>query len=142
MEPAKRFFEYATDFEKTYADDDWTRLEPHFTEDAVYAIDGESPFGGRHEGRAQLIDYLRNSVNEFDRKFDTRRVEPVGEPKSGSDWFEMRWRGTYEKAGCPDLVLEGVERATFRGDRIALLEDAIEREQVRKVNAYLERHFS
>jgi len=142
MEPAKRFAEYAADFEKTYADDDWKRLEAHFTEDAIYAIDGDPPFGGRHEGRAQLIGYLRDSVNGFDRKFDARRIEVVGEPKSGSSWFEIRWRVTYEKAGCPDLVLDGVERATLRGDRIALLEDTFEADAVRRANEYFEQHFS
>ncbi len=51
MEPAKQFLEYATAFEQTFADDDWARLKPYFAADAVYAVTGEAPLGGRWEGR-------------------------------------------------------------------------------------------
>ncbi|HME70466.1 MAG TPA: hypothetical protein VKM54_11450, partial [Myxococcota bacterium] len=36
----QRFVEYAQAFEKTYVDDDWTRLEPYFAPDAVYRVVG------------------------------------------------------------------------------------------------------
>ena len=126
MEPAKRFAEYAAAFEETFADDDWGRLEPYFTEDAIYAVTGGPPFGGRWEGRKQLLQQLCKSVNEVDRTFDERFLELLGTPTIGENTFEVSWRGTYTKAGCPDLVFEGTERATFEGDRIRLLEDVIE----------------
>jgi hypothetical protein len=37
-----RYREYAQAFEDAYADDDWSRLEAYFTEDAVYD-GGEGP---------------------------------------------------------------------------------------------------
>ena len=37
------FLEYALAFELTYQDDDWTRLEPFFAEDATYEV-RNSPF--------------------------------------------------------------------------------------------------
>jgi hypothetical protein len=139
MEPVKRFIEYAAAFEQTFADDDWARLKPYFAVDAVYAVTGEAPLGGRWEGRKQVLERLRESVNELDRKFDERRIEPVGTPKIGINSFEMRWRGTYRKAGCSDLVFEGTECATFEGERILLLEDAIEDGADRRIRDYMAR---
>ena len=41
MEKAtKVFMEYAAAFEQTYVDDDWSRLEPFFSEHAVYEVRG------------------------------------------------------------------------------------------------------
>ena len=141
MEPAKRFLEYATAFEQTFIDDDWARLEPYFTEGAIYTVTGGPPLGGRWEGRAQVLEHLRDSLNELDRRFDERRVEVLGEPTIGDTSFEMAWRATYEKAGCPELVIDGTERASFEGDRIFLLEDAMEEGADRRMQEYMARYF-
>jgi hypothetical protein len=141
VEPAKRFIEYASAFEQTVADDDWTRLEPYFAEGAVYVVTGEAPLGGRWQGRKQILEHLRESLNGLDRKFDERRIEPVGTPRVGEDSFEMGWRGVYRKAGYPDLVFGGIERAIFEGERILLLEDAIEDGADRRIREYLARYF-
>lgn len=140
MEPGKKFMEYAIAFEQTFSDDNWARLKPYFSKNAIYTVAGGPPLGGRFEGREKLLEHLRNSVNELDRKFDARRVEPVGEPKTGDDWFEMGWRATYEKSGCPNLVFEGIERATFQGGLIVLLEDTIEPEAGQRIKEYQLRH--
>ena len=141
MELAKRFLEYAGAFEKTFEDDDWARLEPFFTEDAVYTSTGGPPLGGRWEGRRRILDQLRESVNQLDRRFDVRRTELIGAPEVGENTFEMGWRATYEKASCPDLVFDGRERATYDGDRIRLLEDEVEEGADLRIQAYLDRHF-
>jgi len=39
MSITERFMAYAADFEKTLAGDDWSRLAPYFSEDAVYRIE-------------------------------------------------------------------------------------------------------
>jgi len=142
MEPGKKFIEYAIAFEQTFSDDNWERLEPFFAEDAIYTVTGGPPFGGRFDGREQLLEQLRSSVNDFDRKFEVRRVEPIGEPRIGEDSFEMRWRATYQKSGRPDLVFEGAERATFRGELIVLLEDTIEAEAGQRIQEYRAKHLS
>jgi hypothetical protein len=142
VDPARRFIEYAGSFEQTYVDDDWARLEPYFSEDAVYTATGDPPLGGRWEGRGQLLAHLRESVDALDRRFDARRVEPLGEPTIGEASFEMRWRATYEKAGCPDLVFEGSERATFEGERILLLEDRMEDGADRRIQEYVARYLA
>jgi len=54
-----RFQAYAAAFEDAYKSDDWSRLEPYFTDDAVYEIPGGPPLGVCHEGRAAILEGLR-----------------------------------------------------------------------------------
>ncbi len=140
MEPAKRFLEYATSFEQTFSDDDWARLEPYFAEGIIYSVTGGPPLGGRWQGKRQVLEHLRDSLNELDRRFDERRVEVVGAPTIGDTSFEMVWRATYEKAGCPELVIDGTERASFEGDLILLLEDMLEAGTDRRIQEYMARY--
>lgn len=140
MDHLERFGAYAAAFEETYADDDWGRLDEYFTENAVYTIAGDEPFQGRFEGRANLLQHLRESVNGFDRRFHERVLELRGEPRRGPDSIEIAWRATYRKKGAPDLVIEGSERATFEGDRIALLEDQFESGAGERVSKHVAAH--
>lgn len=140
MNPTERFLAYAAAFEQTYADDDWSRIEPFFTEDAVYAVSLGPPLGGRWEGRAALIEHLREGVEQLDRRFDERQVEIVGAPSAGDDFVFFEWKGTYSKAGCPDLVFGGSERATFVGDRIHLLEDEMATGSDVTIQAWVAQH--
>ena len=123
MDLVTRFGEYAAAFERAYQSDDWAQLEPFFTEDAVYEIEGSPPFGGRAAGRSALISYLEKSVNTFDRRFPKRSLQLLEGPtlRQGRVW--MRWRVTYSGPGLPELVLDGEETAAFEGDRIQRLED-------------------
>ena len=59
MELLARFQEYADAFEEVFESDDWSRLEPYFTENAVYEIHAAPPFGARNEGEDQ--EYVRLS---------------------------------------------------------------------------------
>lgn len=70
-----RFVAYATAFEEAYAGDDWSKLTPYFTEDAVYHFLAAPPLGGKFEGRTAVFAQFKNSVNGFDRRFDTRKVD-------------------------------------------------------------------
>jgi hypothetical protein len=123
MDAVSRFREYAAAFEDVVKSDDFSRLEPFFTEDAVYEILGGPPFAGRHVGRPAILAYLKASLDGFDRRFRTRRIEMLEGPqlREGAVWF--RWRVSYSSPGLPELVLDGVEIATFEGDRIRRLED-------------------
>lgn len=135
--PVERFNAYATAFEKAYASDDWSVLEPFFTEDADYELAAPPPLGGRHSGRSAVLDHFRDSVNQFDRCFDSRKVEWKEGPTWRDGSVQMTWTATYSVAGAPDLTLEGDEKAVFEGDRIHLLEDRVSKEQGEKVAAYL-----
>ena len=100
----ERFTEYAQVFEEAYDSDDWSVLEPYFTEDAVYDFIAGPPLGGRHESRATILSDFQAAVNGFDRRFASRRLEVLEGPleKNGEVW--MRWAATLHpgrRAGLP-----------------------------------------
>ena len=118
MNIADRYQAYAEAFEETYEDDDWTRIELFFTEDAVY----ESAPEEDARGRAAVLAKLKGGVDSFDRKMDSRTLD-LRTPIVDGDTIRANWKVTFTKAGCPDLVISGLETAVFEGDRIALLRD-------------------
>ena len=128
-----RFLAYADAFEKSLVDDDWSRVEPYFTEDAVY--EGEP----RAESRAAVIAKFRDSVEGFDRRMDSRtpRFEP---PTVDGDTLTMRWLVTYTKAGLPDLVISGLQTAVFSGDRIARLSDLLDPGRQEALDRWMAEH--
>ncbi len=123
MNAIQRFGEYAAAFEKAYESDDWSVLDPYFTEDAVYEVLAPAPVGGIAEGRGKVYDHFKGSVDGFDRRFDVRDLQLAEGPelRDGKVW--MRWKVTYRHPGVPEVVLEGESTTTFEGDRIARLED-------------------
>jgi hypothetical protein len=140
MSRIPRFAEYAAAFEKAYASDDWSLLEPYFTEDAVYDVALGPPLGGRHEGRAAILAFFRDIVSRFDRRFESRALTLLEGPRDEGDSVWIRGRATYGAPGLPDFELELEERAIFRGDRIARLEDRYDPAKEAELKAYLAEH--
>ncbi len=140
MNELARFQQYADAFEVVYANDDWSLLEPYFTEGAVYEIHAAPPFAARNEGREAVFAALKASLDGTDRRFDTRKLEVLEGPelRDGAVWF--RWRASYERAGTPGVAIEGIETARFEGDRIALLEDTFGEESQAAVLQFLGAH--
>jgi len=126
MDLVARFLEYATAFEQTYRDDRWERLREYFSEDAVYSVAGGPPFAGRWEGREAVIRRLRESVDEFDRRFEERVIEDIGGPRLEQDCVSIDFTVRYCSPGRPDLRIEGSERAVFRDGQISRLEDSMQ----------------
>jgi hypothetical protein len=129
----ERYLEYADAFEESYLDDDFSRLEPFFTEDAVYAGEPEA------SGRAAVLAKLKGGVDTFDRRMD-RRMPDFQTPTQEGDSVRMRWKVTYAKAGLPDLVISGVETALFCGDRIRHLEDEFDPAATDRLNEWMAKH--
>ena len=129
-----RYQAYADAFEESFEDDDWSRIEPYFTEDAVYEGDPEDA-----QGRDAVLVKLKNGVDTFDRNMDSRTpdFEP---PTVDGNTLRMRWSVTYTKAGAPDLVLSGLETATFEGDRIARLRDDFDPETQKAMGEWMAAH--
>jgi len=135
-----RFTAYAAAFEDAYAGDDWAKLDPFFTEDAVYETFAEPPFGGSIAGREAIKAHFKQICTAFDRRFDSRAVELLTPPvdRGGTVWF--RWAAIYTLAGAPALRMEGEETAVFEGDRIRRLEDRMPPATVQSTQAYLAEH--
>jgi hypothetical protein len=129
-----RYRAYAAAFEESYADDDWSRIEPFFTENAVY--EGE-PQDAR--GREAVLAKLKSGVDGFDRRMDGRTPD-FQMPTVDGDTLTMKWTVTYTKAGLPDLVISGVETAVFDGDRIALLRDVFDPVAQKRMGEWMAKH--
>src|SRR2546429_9325087 len=78
-----RFLAYAQDFERTYVDDEWSRLEQYFTPAATYEVVGPTPC--KLNGRAAIFRGIKKSLDGFDRKFAERRISVEGTPKAEGD---------------------------------------------------------
>ena len=131
MDIVKRFKKYATAFEMTLLDDNWSRLEPFFTEDAVYEGNPNA------EGREAVVAKLKRGVDTLDRKMDSR-TPWFQEPLIKSNKLKMKWTVTYTKEGLPDLILSGIEKAVFEGDQIKLLRDDLDPEARENLNSWME----
>jgi ketosteroid isomerase-like protein len=140
MSKIARFAAYAAAFEKSFASDDWSLVEPFFTEDAVYEVDLDPPIGGRFEGRPAILAYFKQVLDRFDRRFESREIALLEGPKEEGDTVWIRGSATYRAAGVPVFVLELKEIVHFEGDRIRLLEDRYEPAMKKEIRAYLEAH--
>jgi hypothetical protein len=122
MEPMERFFAYAADFEKTYDDDDWSRVEGYFARDAVYEV-RNSVFACRIEGVHAILRGLKKSLDGFDRRVAKRTLALADGPTALDDGLTFGWTATYAVPGAPDFVLRGRSTARYRGDAIVELVD-------------------
>lgn len=130
---ADRYGAYADAFEESFEDDDWSRIEEYFTEDAVYEGEPDA------RGREAVIAKLKGGVDAFDRRMDAR-IPDFQTPTVEGDTLTMSWTVTYGKSGCPDLVISGVETAVFEGDRIKLLRDDFDPEAQKTMGEWMAAH--
>jgi len=137
MSETERFGAYAAAFEKAFVSDDWSLVEPFFTEDAIYEIDLDPPMGGRIEGRAAILAYFKESLDGFDRRFESRDLALLDGPKKDGQSVWVRGRATYRAAGVPEFVLELEETAHFDEKRICRLVDHYEPEMKQRISSYL-----
>jgi hypothetical protein len=133
MSILERYGAYADAFERSFEDDDWSRIEEFFTEGAVYEGDPDA------EGREAVLAKLKSGVDAFDRRMDSRTPD-FETPSVDGDTLEMKWRVTYTKAGAPDLVISGIELAIFEGDRIARLRDVMDPEALKNMGQWMAAH--
>ena len=143
MQLLERFQQYAADFEKTYLDDDWSRLDQYFLEDATYdtvGVSAESGFGGLAEGRAAIYAKIRASLDRFDRRFDSRKLEITAPPEIGESSVTLHWVATYTLEGAPDLRLPGIETANYEGDLIRSLIDTYTSETADYLAGWMKEH--
>ena len=122
MDVLQQFLAYAGDFEKTYVDDDWSRLRRYFTDDAVYEVKSDS-FGCRLVGPTAIFAGIKKSLDGFDRKFAKRSIDITSGPDVSGNEIRVGWSVTYEKEGLAPFVLRGRSVARYAGDKIAHLSD-------------------
>jgi hypothetical protein len=141
MSKIPRFAAYAAAFEKFYASNDTSEIEPFFAKDAVYEIVGAGPpLGGRFEGREAILAYFRRVLEGFDRRFATREIGLVDGPRDQGDAVWLRGWAAYTAPGLPELRFELEETATFDGDVIVRLEDRYVGADVGRIETYMREH--
>jgi hypothetical protein len=134
----ERFEAYAADFERTFVDDDWRRLEPYFTEGAVYVTLGSR--GQRAHGREAALETLRRAVSNFDRRCRSRVLQTTGGPAQVANEVSRQWACTFTCPGAPDLHICGSERAVYQDDRICLLEEKLTDESQQLFERWVREH--
>jgi len=144
MDPAIQvFMAYAAAFEESYADDDWSRIEQYFADDARYTVSG-GPFACEIDGRAAVIAGLKKSLDGFDRHFDHREIELTSGPvlAESGDGHEIRmtWNVHYQKAGAPNVILPGSSVVQVLDGQIQHLTDVYVDEELAEIGAWLAAH--
>lgn len=134
MNPTEIFLAYAADFEKSFADDDWSRLGDHFTDATVYRVESSS-FPCEITGPAAIGAGMKKSLDGFDRRFDQREIQVTEGPTVDGDTLRVGWTVTYTKGDLPPFPLRGVSSTRVADGRIVELVDsfdaAMEEEMVR-----------
>src|SRR5262249_60176454 len=102
MSLVERYRAYAADFERTFADDDWSRLGRYFTEDATYSTPAN---GLRVSGRESVLAVLRTAVSGFDRRCDSRKLLTTVGPVQRGNEVVREWAATFMLDGAPDLAI-------------------------------------
>jgi hypothetical protein len=140
MSKIGRFAAYAAAFEKAFVSDDWSVVEPFFTEGAVYEVDLDPPMGGLFEGRTAILAYFKQVLDQFDRRFASREIALLEGPKEEGDSVWIRGSATYRAPGIPDFTLTLKEVVRFEGDRIVRLEDHYAPEMKRTIAAHVKEY--
>lgn len=138
MNVLESFIAYADDFEKTYDDDDWHRLEQYFSPDAIYRVHSQL-MGCELQGPNQIFKGLKKSLDGFDRIFPKRKIA-VSENglEIKEDSIAVEWLATYVVDGHRDLQLAGRSEATYKDGVIALLEDSYTKEAESEVSQWVQ----
>jgi ketosteroid isomerase-like protein len=123
MDIMQPFMAYAGDFERTLADDDWTRLRRYFADDALYEVKAES-FACRLTGPAAIFAGMKKSLDGFDRKFTKRDIEVTDGPDISGEEMRMAWKVVYTKEGLPPFVLRGRSTVRYADGKIVYLADS------------------
>ena len=133
MSIVDRYLAYADAFEESFEDDDWSRIEPYFTENAVYEGEPEA------NDRAAIMTRFKNALDGFDRRMD-KRILNFDTPTAEGNTVTVNWTVTFQKAGIPDLVMKGRETAVFEGDQIARLRDDLSPETEESMGLWMAEH--
>jgi SnoaL-like domain len=139
MDLVARFEAYANDFERSYADRDWSRLASYFAADAVYECREPQELAFHVEGRDAILARFDEVANAFDRRFDSRSMT-LDPPREQGTHVSVTGVAIYTLAGAPALRLPFSEVAEYRRAEIVRLEDASTAEAIGAVAEWMARY--
>jgi hypothetical protein len=113
------FRAYALAFEAGYESDDWNTVDAHLTDDALWVVAGAPPpFGGVSQGREAILRAIKESCDNFDRRFDVREPRIVDGPTRIPGGVHFTWIVTYRRHDLPPFELHGEEWDFFRDSKL------------------------
>jgi len=115
------FIEYATAFELTYVDDNWSRLAPFFHEDAVYEV-RNMPFHCTLQGRDSIFAGMRRALDSFDRR-GQRHIGQDADLIVEADRVTVAGYASYRFDHADDITTRLWELISYRENRIARIVD-------------------
>lgn len=139
MSTMKRFLAYYEAFEATYLDDDWTRLEPLFSPDAVYRVTGGTQFDCEIRGREAVFAGIKKSLDGFDRQCE-RRLDNVAPPEVTEDAILLHGAAYYTRNGSPEFTLRLDERIEWEDGVIVRITDIYLPDLTQDSSDWLERY--
>lgn len=122
MDTLQTFLAYAADFEKTYVDDNWSRLTPYFADDAVYRVESDL-MGCELIGPSAILAGMKKALDGFDRRLETRTIDVTAGPAIDGDEMTVSWTVTYTHGTLAPFGLRGESLARARDGKIVLLVD-------------------
>ena len=139
----KVVMDYAGAFEKTYADDDWSRLAPYFAEDAKYEVCG-GPFACQISGREAIFAGLKKSIDGLDRRCSDRQIEVTEGPdvqatEVGHE-LSLGWNVAYHYGDAPRMVLPGRSVFNIVDGVIVAMRDEYDDKELESVHAWMLEH--
>ena len=87
-----------------------------------------------------MVEGLRRSVLDHDRRFDVRIAEIVEGPALRPDGVWMRWSLTLRRAGVPELRFEGEHLTEYADGVIARIEETLPPGTGERVAAFVAEH--
>ncbi len=144
MEQALQLFlDYASAFEETFRDDDWSRLAALFSPDASYEIRG-GPLACAMQGREAIFKGLKKSLDGFDRRSDERVLSITDGPHVrtvvGGREVSIDWLVNYSFGDSPVLDLPGRTAVTIAGDQIVAMRDEYDEAALGPVADWLQQY--
>lgn len=138
MDPLTLFLNYAADFERSYISDDWNLIRGHFHDDATYTI--ESPtMGCELKGFETITVGIKKSLDNFDRKFDSREIIPGDDLKLTDNGLTISWSARYTKQDLPVYILKGKSNVNFEGEKIISLSDSFDAQTEKELAQWIEK---
>jgi hypothetical protein len=120
------FGRFALAFEQSFANDDWSAVAEHVTDDLVWIVRGpHEPLSGAFVGRDAAIAAVDESCAAFDRRFDRREPRILAGPTPIPGGVHLTWEVTYSRDGVDPFVLRGEEWDFFRDGRLELHRERI-----------------
>ena len=140
MTPLETFLAYAADFEASFGDDDWTRCEKYFADDAVYEVTGIAAFACHLEGPTAILAGMKKSLDSLDRKLDSRKIAVLSELVESGTAIDVDWKVTYTLGDAPPLGLLGHSHAEVVDGKIVRLVDSYSAEMGEAAAAWILEH--